>query len=813
MREKELRLAVVCFGGVSLAVYMHGVTKEILKLARASAAYHSEPDLQKRRSLSYRDLARDGHDEIDTEEIYFELLKAMGDKLDLRVIIDAVAGASAGGMNAVFLSRALAHDLAYDPLRDLWLREADVTRLASREPPAGFWSRYLVDPVLQFITRRIIGARGLGERVQETLPPLVRMRRMKPLFDGVHLVRLLYDGLMSQGTPQPGRSLMPAGHRLETFVTVTDFFGFVRHLPLHDPPVIAEREHRHIFAFSYVHWRNGEVESDFADEQVPGLAFAARATSSFPGAYPPARIAEVEQVLEERGLTWHGRERFFVQNFSNYLRAGIDPREGAFIDGSVLNNKPFAHAIRSITGRPAFREVDRRIVYVDPHPEELMVQSRGQTPNLWRTLKAALSDIPRNEPVHDDLAEIQQNNKQVRMVRSVIDAIKPRVGTLVAEITDDAAGDVTAETIRRWRIAANTRAAEEAGYAYEGYTRLKIQAAVRHLSGVVADICGFAWDLPAHQKLAAVLEVWALRDPIERHGIAAPGDASTAPEALPNWVRFLTHFDLDYQRRRLRYVISELNGLYAAIDDEENGIDVARLDALKGRFYDLLAPMRRIETGDFVTDGLRRRFREAFSALDDDRDLIDPAMFYAAHRSVIEQALADLAEEMGLDEIKRQADAIFADIHNETWPPRVSRTLLLAYLGFGYWDVITSSIMGRRDMGELNEIKIDRISPNDARSLMEGGAAVLLKGVAMRHFGAFFSRKDRENDYIWGRLNAAERLIDILTDTARMEGAARNLRGMQAKKKAFAAILDVEEPYVPSSRLLIERLRERLKEL
>ena len=36
MREKELRIALVCFGGISLAVYMHGVSKEILKLIRAS---------------------------------------------------------------------------------------------------------------------------------------------------------------------------------------------------------------------------------------------------------------------------------------------------------------------------------------------------------------------------------------------------------------------------------------------------------------------------------------------------------------------------------------------------------------------------------------------------------------------------------------------------------------------------------------------------------------------------------------------------------------------------------------------------------
>ena len=38
LREKELRIALVCSGGVSLAVYMHGMTKEILKLVRASSA-------------------------------------------------------------------------------------------------------------------------------------------------------------------------------------------------------------------------------------------------------------------------------------------------------------------------------------------------------------------------------------------------------------------------------------------------------------------------------------------------------------------------------------------------------------------------------------------------------------------------------------------------------------------------------------------------------------------------------------------------------------------------------------------------------
>ena len=40
MRQKELRIALVCYGGISLAVYMHGVTKELWHLARVSRDVH-----------------------------------------------------------------------------------------------------------------------------------------------------------------------------------------------------------------------------------------------------------------------------------------------------------------------------------------------------------------------------------------------------------------------------------------------------------------------------------------------------------------------------------------------------------------------------------------------------------------------------------------------------------------------------------------------------------------------------------------------------------------------------------------------------
>src|SRR5262245_45749620 len=84
LREKELRIALVCFGGVSLAVYMHGISKEILKLVRASAALHAITDRSARAKASFFDGLDASDPEYDTEAIYFDLLREIGTRVELR---------------------------------------------------------------------------------------------------------------------------------------------------------------------------------------------------------------------------------------------------------------------------------------------------------------------------------------------------------------------------------------------------------------------------------------------------------------------------------------------------------------------------------------------------------------------------------------------------------------------------------------------------------------------------------------------------------------------------------------------------------
>ncbi|RPI63793.1 MAG: DUF3376 domain-containing protein, partial [Lysobacterales bacterium] len=84
-----------------------------------------------------------------------------------------------------------------------------------------------------------------------------------------------------------------------------------------------------------------------------------------------------------------------------------------------------------------------------------------------------------------------------------------------------------------------------------------------------------------------------------------------------------------------------------------------------------------------------------------------------------------------------------------------------------------------------------------------------LRGTGFMHFGAFFSRTFRENDYLLGRLQAIDRIIDIVCDSAGTEAVA-TIDVAALKRRAFDLVLRAEEPHLPGVSALIERLRTEL---
>src|SRR3546814_2505469 len=80
-------------------------------------------------------------------------------------------------------------------------------------------------------------------------------------------------------------------------------------------------------------------------------------------------------------------------------------------------------------------------------------------------------------------------------------------------------------------------------------------------------------------------------------------------------------------------------------------------------------------------------------------------------------------------------------------------------------------------------------------------------GIEFNSFGAFFSRAYRENDYLWGRLHGADRLIDIVLSA--LPPGQHLAPGMAAtyKRQAFHAILDEEEERLTLASDLLRSLR------
>ena len=133
---------------------MHGISKEVLKLVRASSALHAIADRSRRATGSFFDQFDRNDPEYDTEQVYFDLLREIGRSVELRVVVDIIAGASAGGINGTMLARALSHDLPMDALRGLWIENADVSVLLSPDARAGTWSKWFLTPFIWRVENR-----------------------------------------------------------------------------------------------------------------------------------------------------------------------------------------------------------------------------------------------------------------------------------------------------------------------------------------------------------------------------------------------------------------------------------------------------------------------------------------------------------------------------------------------------------------------------------------------------------------------------------------------------------------------------------
>ncbi len=770
MRQKELRIALVCYGGISLAVYMHGVTKELWKLNRAS------------RGFIAGEVPAGG-----VEAVYRRLLDHVRDHhtLRLRVLTDIVAGASAGGINGVFLAQAIHSGQSLEPLTQLWLERADVDVLL--DPDARPWSRFAkfwAMPLVWFMLKRpgnlvsVSVAPETRNEVRAKLSRLIRSRWFEPPFGGLGFSRLLADALELMARSETGPPLLPPGHPVDLFVTATDFKGHMETLRLHSPPLVQESEHRLSIGFhSPASARGG---GDLASPLE--LVFAARATASFPGAFPALQLGEIDALARERGLDWPNRDTFTARIMAEHARRG-DVEGVSLIDGSVLVNAPFAEAMGVLRGRPANREVDRRFVYIDPRPDRVggLHRDDPRPPGFFSVIFGSLSSIPREQPVRDNLEALARESAEMTRLRTIVEMLRPEVEQAVETLFGRTLffNRPTVKRLMSWRGKAHQAAAERAGFAYHGYAQVKFAGIVDDLAKII-HAAAPELKLASPEPIAHLLTVHLSQHGLDRMSALRGGGASPAA------IEFFTAHDLPFRIRRLRLLARRLT------QDWDDNEDVSASARERAR--------------EVVYGALALYFdREAANALGEDFSALAARIFEDPAA-----VLTGIAERRQLRQTNLLVDAMLASAMEEMSLP-LKRRMLHAYLGFPFYDAVTLPLLRGEGLTEFDPVKVDRISPDDAPAIRPGGTHDTLRGVEFYNFGAFFSRAYRENDYLWGRLHGAERMIDLvasaLPDNATL--SADELSGF--KRDAFLAILDEEEGRLMADPGLVAGIRGEIR--
>ncbi len=768
MRQKELRIALVCYGGVSLAVYMHGVTKELWKLARASRSFHGGDGTQS-----------------GVEQVYCDLLRHIErqHQLKLRVLPDIVAGASAGGINGVFLAQAIHSGQSLEPLTDLWLARADVdvlldpdARLATRF--LKFWAVPLVALLLRSPDSMVSASVAPETRseVRGKLSRLVRSRWFEAPFGGLGFSRLLAEALDAMAAAPAGAPLLPPQHPLDLFVTATDFKGHPEVVRLNSPSQVEESEHRLSIGFRSIVPGNAGIPLAERHE----LVLAARATASFPGAFPALRVTEIDRLASERGETWQGRDSFLQRILPAQSKAGTADQV-SLIDGSVLVNAPFAEAMGVLRDRPAQREVDRRFVYIDPRPDRVGGMRRGdpRPPGWFSVIFGSLSSIPREQPVRDNLETIEKRSRELARLKHMVDSLRGEVEASVERLFGRTFF-FDRPSVRRltgWRAKAQQAAAEQAGFTFQAYGQVKLASILADLAATIhAAAPGIAVNNAAElaDRLGGYLETLGL----DRIG----GDRGGASEQA---IGFFRDHDIGFRIRRLRLLGRRLS-------EEWDDIDAVEPDA-------------REKARDAVYRALALYFDAQSSAA-------LGSHFAELAAKVLEQpgkVLEYIAQHRQLAAVDLAVDALLVAAIGDL-PRELRRRVLFTYLGFPFYDTVTLPLLGAEASNELDPAKVDRISPDDCSSIRKGGAQATLRGIEFYNFGAFFSRAYRENDYLWGRLHGAERMIDIVVSAlpAGLILADQDIAAF--KRKAFLAILDEEQDRLTSDPGLIPGLRAEI---
>ncbi|HWO13913.1 MAG TPA: DUF3376 domain-containing protein, partial [Polyangiaceae bacterium] len=475
----------------------------------------------------------------------------------------------------------------------------------------------------------------------------------------------------------------------------------------------------------------------------------------------------------------------------------------------------------------------RKLVYIEPspeHPDQDPILERK--PDALENSLSALTSIPRYESIREDLQRVMTQNEMRARVNRILEAVME--------------GDT--------RGASHGHAPESG----DSYLRLRATTAVEEVAKVIA------WVLDIDPSSLAFVGIRCLVRAYRNHEYATGATKEYAVRMFLDdfdvsfelrRLRFLlrklaklVHYDSSRRSEQSddehEILNKEVRATFAAVDlalptPEEEVSFRPDLFALQAELFGAYSELRRLErrlaskaalvhhrSSDDGAEKLSAAIKSFANESDesgkralqhvlatDPQRPPDPVLF---EKQCLARAEKELEKPAVIAHLEEIADCYKAFIQKqrEASARKVTEALhggsIAAQLLFGMWqryedfDRVLFPILYDTDASEGDPIAIVRISPDEASGAGAKQRPVL-KGEGFGHFGAFLERSWRRHDILWGRLHAAERIIQMLLP----DPADQRLRD-QLIGSAHERIRRAVEPELRSSLQLDLQRDERL---
>ena len=389
---REMQLGLVVYGGVSLAIYTHGICQEFYNAVRGRGIY--------------------------------KLVKAL---TDADLVVDVISGSSAGGVNGILLAYAIANSndreiVDFSQFAKVWRNSDEAIKLLKK--PSLF--KFPLGANFNSENGNGATANGMGANLahqQGLLAALIRgVEHKLPRSTSEWFSMTKELDLAIAGTDYLGR-----GERLA--VCVSNRTTEEHQL---NPGV---KDHRALFRLKHRQGRKEPFNPNYQDPTLPrtpgdtyqALIKLCQITAGIPVISPLVEIdvQDRKNLVDRQLVTWGKLARSYPIDFPTNRGDKL-----YFLDGGLLDTAPLTCLMRESSYRLPHRSSQRKLFYVDPNPEHFndgaasIGKKKSRLEYIFQTVS---SSIPIQQSISNDLRTINEHNHKVRRYQTLIDLAETAV--------------------------------------------------------------------------------------------------------------------------------------------------------------------------------------------------------------------------------------------------------------------------------------------------------------------------------------------------------------------------------------------------